>query len=612
MFAVLKKDEVDHAIEQDRKQRRLRHLELEKDLENRRHEAHRRRWTLDEGPRTQLNWFETVSFSERCSDRWHAICDALTLQHRWSDPVLAYDEKLATKIETARAKMRIKWASSNSIEEGGHDFGNDDYTKETRQREIAEKRAEVVIAQQKLENLEKLEGEIGNQHVTALHELYSQELTKERIVFDQWVKKLNRPSYHDRLGDIQTWFKSKVPREADKSPPPHADSIWQRAKMKLGKLFNSAPYILVPAEVFFALPGFEFLTKDDKFAALMGAVIFTALLALLGHASAMFLIRGVINRVDDSDGAGSTLYRPRPLTVAFLLLASAVFMSFAGADLRGKLPDIAALDKREAQWVDAVAQVRAQSINDINRERTEAIAAERAKLATQRAEIDEAQRKLYDLNYSLEKTDKMIALWVYFALFLVSAGRVILSRDPIFEYELAASTVREREGALRYIEAVKEAERRYWRELVHGLRNNIAHRRAELGKIAPEDPLALPEVRSEDGEARAKENKTTEQSHKAAVHEIGSAHGKHGSDGARGNVVALSSEVGPQANDKSAESSNPAVETFEKLSYAWRRDRLQRYTQWYGCFSWYGLDAYAESRRKALARHPNKAANAAA
>jgi len=565
---------------------------MREDFDNRRRDATRLRWTFDEGPRLGLRWFEKVTARERLTDRVSAIFDALSRVHRSADPIVAYDKKLGDEIEVARNSMRVSRAMSNTIDSGKPGLDGFEIDPDDKALAIRVKRADVALAQEQLKNQKIIEEEIGTTYFAALEAALKERMIKDRVIFDKWASKLGRPSYQDRLGDLRAWFKDKAGTTAEQ-PNAESSSMWDRLKLRFGKIFNIAPVVLVPAEAFFAFPAFQFLTPNDRLAALAGALIFTGLLALLGHAFAMFLVRGFPNHLDDSDITLLTRYRWRPLFSAVVMLSCAILLSFSGADLRSKLPGIAALEKKTEALALKQSQITARALSDKDLAARAEIASAQQQLDIEEEGVDQRRVELLQLKYTLDTSDKIVALCVYFAMFIVSGVRVILSRDPIFEYELATLTIRELEDGLSRIEVAREALRLHWRNSIHQLRDQLARCQAQLGVYDPGDPLAIPA--SQQSHPCGLENSTKD--------DVNSAQGSTSAVTKTPASSAGSAKTDSPETDL-GKSSNPAVMTFDKFSVAWRRDRVRRYAMWYGAFTWNGLGIYEKSRASALARNP--------
>ncbi|RKR37655.1 hypothetical protein [Paraburkholderia sp. BL17N1] len=552
------------------------------DFQERQRRAQQKRWAFDAGPQVGPRWFEKVTFRERWSDRIQALHDVWGGVHRYTDPVTAYNRYLFRDVKAARAAMNVDAAINNTLtpDELALDAADAGLGIDRKTLLIRRRRAIVVMAQENLEVHNLYDAEEDTRYLTILEEGLRERLAKERVVFDKWKEKLKRPAYMDRLGDLKGWFQGKAVDRDLPATPPAPTSLSERVKGWFGKVLNVGPIVLIPAEAVFAFPAFEFLTPDDKAAAYVGAAIFTTLLGLLGHAFAMSILRAFPNYADDEKRPWRERYRLRQLLSAILVLLCALLMVGAGADLRSKLPDIAAVKEMKGTLKQLERQQASAAYNNKRLENNDGVAKFASEVEVQKKAINDKSAILYTFNPSLDKSDKLVAIGVYLALFLLSAARMVLSRDPVFEYQLASMAVRDLEDALLRIEAWRQVHGQGRREETKNLRLVLAKAKTELGVVNPGDPLALPSpTEADDLDDKA-----------------GKAPGE--TPATAGDAKVASDE------DKSDSTENHAVATFNQLSRKWRVERSRRYTYVYDRLSRNGLSAYGASRSKALGRIP--------
>lgn len=430
---------------------------------------------IAQGPRPLPdNWFTEISFKQRQQDRYSAVWDALVVKlHRHVDPLNDYASFLDAQIIRAR-KLSYKEGTI------------DDPTEEM----VRRLKSTILFQSEEISILEKRVANIGDIYFKALEERIEGEITSLQENYNSWYEALGRPSFTEKFDDLKSWAKS----QKDTPSPNEKRGILSRIFSNIQEFIGtfSLP-ILVPIEIIYVEPAFEFLSPNHAQFAYASAAVFTGLLVLTGWGFASFATRARISKPNRDTPTSPWKIRSKcqPISLAaavsFLFLGGLIAIS--GADLRSKLPAIRNWDAQEAKIALKKITLRqdidfGQSSADDTKQRSTDLEAQEKE---QKRQYDEILRR----DFSFPNSDGWAALAIYLGIFAAAACKRILARDPWLEYEIVSSALREL-GALRFFIATqRELERRIYLDQITSKQTDLAKVRAELRAFAPDDPEAL-------------------------------------------------------------------------------------------------------------------------
>lgn len=555
--------------------------------------ADQARIELEAGPSALKN----VGFLQRTHDRISAIFHSLMRLHVFCDPVVAYEESLKSKVSVLTSKARAAQKLRKILDNPGEDvqLESERLTKREDGSEISvadHLRAQIAFKRAVIDRLEKRQGTTSKSLDDLMAEV-NEEVAGAEKDYRQWYDVLQRPAYFEVFRTSaaplsESSSASGTKSDVAKAMPDqqeHKESRFARfIKVLLGEY--SAP-ILVPLEAFYSYAAFLLVTPNSLVLPVAAALIFTLSLTAVGAGAAHFALRSFRHRVvaaSSSEQKGTarqieSTTNHRMLWAAVVMTLVGLVLIYGGADLRSKLP---AIDVWTSQRADVKSELSALQSADLRPDESVEVTNKRnerrAALEKQLTEHDKARQAILHVDFAISDSDEIVAIGIYFALFLAAAATYILRLDPYFEYGLLARYLADVKTLRRNVRVIQELNER----AIEGQRDehavSLIDARTKLWLLARDDPAGLSPYDAPKAREEREEEKTTA--------DLGSTAKTAPSDGA-----------GPQGES----TTKPNHDVSETLGESWVAERLARYARWYILFFGRSAQAkYSQSFQRAL------------
>lgn len=565
----------------------------QKELWSRIQAADQARIELEAGPSA----LKSVGFFQRLSDRLSAIFHSVMRLHVFCDPVAAYERSLRSTVTVLTSKARAAHKLRRIVD-------NPDETVQLESERLTKRedgtdisvadhlRAQIAFKRAVIDRLEQRKG-ASSRSLDDLMVEVNEEVAGAEKDYKQWYDVLQRPAY------FEVFRTSAAPLSDSSSSTPgtrsdvakampdqqqHKESRFARfVKALVGEY--SAP-ILVPLEAFYSYAAFLLVTPNSPVLATAAALIFTLSLTAVGAGAAHFALRSFRHRVVPSSspqpagpsGAVESTTNHRMLWAAVAMAAVGVILIYGGADLRAKLPAVDVWTSERSEMESELSRLQSTQLQtDENAEVTAKRDARRAHLERQLVEHDKARQTILRVDFSISDSDEIVAIGIYFALFLAAAATYILKLDPYFEYGLLARYLSDVKTLKRNVRVIQELNERTIENQREEHAISLLDARTKLWLLDKNDPAGL----SPYDALAAKDVREPQVAASPATTPPGAGQDAGGSD------------------DKA--SSAASLDVSSSLGDAWVAERLARYARWYILF--FGRSAeekYSRSFQRAM------------
>lgn len=408
----------------------------------------------------QLKPCTNVTPFQSLSDRISAIIHSLFRFHEKCNPFELYNNKLTSQINFFITKREIGLHFTKTNAEN-MTLANNSRTRKVMHCKIASLAEEVNEKKKELEEAEKTdlfkEGEFNS---------LFKDIEKR---YNSWYKALGRPPYYETF-NYRSLFQltgfNKISGEGEVSGGDGKVKSW--IANKISKYLVSVLYLAYPAEVYFALPAFQFITPENKHAAIAGALILVVMLAVMGYFTGLILLRSRTNYISqgssDSDITGPQSIKSNTsiynTTLLCLIVLASLTVVMTGTALRTLVYDV-------ERNMDEVKEIN-DKIDKLNDERNryyiDGFNDAGDKLGVELRSLDDKRYRLIKDRESFRfkgifprTTDGYLALAIYLVLYLSPVLHVLISRDPYPEYHLLSIQMNNISEAKRLRELSKYA-----------------------------------------------------------------------------------------------------------------------------------------------------------
>ncbi|MHC1790095.1 hypothetical protein [Solidesulfovibrio sp.] len=377
--------------------------------------------------------FERVKFYHRLVDAVSGVFHGLFLFYRYYDPIKQY--KIFLRKIVAARRMRLDgvlYEMSVQKKMYSNLFMSLDYD---------ELVAKIVALEVDKRGKDQELTEFQEQEQRQDRE-FDKEFKKAHERYDRWNDELGRCAYGE-VFDLDKLFRAN--KDESKVLEKNSGDGWFIRLCKW--LINNFLYYSVPVEVAFTYPAFSFITPNEEWFVLFGALVLVGAIYVSGELLGAVLVRSRTCKIEDvvgGDGGSKTIVsRISWMYSVLTVVVFAVGMSIvvAGASLRAIVYDIDAKTKEVKQQEENLMKSNSRLIDAMKRGGSGKESEIFSQISGIKESVNGAKERLNDVRKNMDlfgTADGRVAIALYVVLFMASFLRYILLRDPFYDYYLAA------------------------------------------------------------------------------------------------------------------------------------------------------------------------------